>query len=172
MTQPPWMFPPSEKWSWMNFPNRLELLLYTVLAFPNASMMGLQRRKDFHFIPSTCKAKGKGNVFVLCATCSARWPAPPGCFSPTGKSRLSSGSSPTGTEATAWCSPSSPPPIPRWSGQTPEHSTIQLNTPWPSVTFPYLRTHSILGFDGSREIALAPGSISIRSRGKPRCNKA
>lgn len=27
MMQPPWMFPHSEKWSWMNFPKRLELLL-------------------------------------------------------------------------------------------------------------------------------------------------
>lgn len=77
MTQPPWMFPPSEKWSWMNFPNRLELLLYTVLAFPNASMMGLQRRKDFHFIPSTCKGKAGECVcalrYLLCTmACSTR----------------------------------------------------------------------------------------------------
>lgn len=44
MIQPPWMFPFWEKWSWMNFPKRLELLLYTVLALPNASMMGLETK--------------------------------------------------------------------------------------------------------------------------------
>ena len=35
------MLPISEKSKQMNFPNRLELLLYTVLAFPNASRIGL-----------------------------------------------------------------------------------------------------------------------------------
>lgn len=41
----------------MNFPKRLELLLYTVLAFPKASMMGLQseaikqaKEDDFFFL--------------------------------------------------------------------------------------------------------------------------
>lgn len=125
--------------------------------------------KHFDVVPSASQRQGR---VCFCITCSARWPAPPGCSSPTGTSRPSSGSSPTRTEATAWCSQSSPPPIPHWSGQTPECSAIQLNTPWPSVTFPYLRTHSLLCFDGFREIVLAPGSISIRSRGKLRCNKA
>ena len=39
--RPPVIFPAFENWSWMNLPNRLELLLYTVLALPNASMIGL-----------------------------------------------------------------------------------------------------------------------------------
>lgn len=44
--QPPWMLPFWEKWSWINFPKRLELLLYTVLAFPKASMMGLEEEEE------------------------------------------------------------------------------------------------------------------------------
>ena len=46
MIHPPWMFPLWEKWSWINFPKREELLLYIVLAFPNASMMGLERDRE------------------------------------------------------------------------------------------------------------------------------
>ena len=39
------MFPASEKLSRINFPKRLELLLYTVFALPNASRMGLDKEK-------------------------------------------------------------------------------------------------------------------------------
>lgn len=113
-----------------------------------------EKTPRFCFLHVAPTAKARKSVF--CVTCSAQWPAPPGCFSQTGMSPLSSGSSPTGTEVTAWCSPSSPLLIPRCSGQTPENSTIQLDTWWPLVAFPYLCTHSILGFDGFREIALAP----------------
>ena len=42
MILPPSMLPASEKLSRMNLPKRLELLLYTVLAFPKASRIGLQ----------------------------------------------------------------------------------------------------------------------------------
>jgi len=54
MMHPPWMFPLSEKCSWMNFPKRLELLLYTVLALPNASMMGLHRQSHTNTEVSVC----------------------------------------------------------------------------------------------------------------------
>lgn len=38
---PPFMFPLFEKLSSIYFPKRLELLLYTVFALPNASKIGL-----------------------------------------------------------------------------------------------------------------------------------
>ena len=37
------MFPALEKLSRINFPKRLELLLYTVFALPNASRIGLDK---------------------------------------------------------------------------------------------------------------------------------
>lgn len=42
------MFPASEKLSRINFPKRLELLLYTVFALPNASRMGLDKGEESH----------------------------------------------------------------------------------------------------------------------------
>lgn len=57
------MFPFWEKWSWMNFPKRLELLLYTVLAFPKASMMGLQSEGK------TIGSEGEGSLPILHAQC-------------------------------------------------------------------------------------------------------
>ena len=42
---PPVILPALANCSWINLPNRLELLLYTVLALPNASMMGLQKEE-------------------------------------------------------------------------------------------------------------------------------
>lgn len=75
MMQPPWMFPFWEKCSWINFPKRLELLLYTVLAFPKASMMGLQTegsqiklstKKSFFAYPmSVCLS------ITVCRLCAA-----------------------------------------------------------------------------------------------------
>ena len=46
MIFPPVMFPNSENSRRMNFPNRLELLLYTVLALPKASRIGLHVRMN------------------------------------------------------------------------------------------------------------------------------
>lgn len=47
---PPVIFPSFEKLSSINFPKRLELLLYTVLALPNASNIGLKKKKIENYL--------------------------------------------------------------------------------------------------------------------------